>query len=227
MYDKTEIGEKEYSLHDGGVPLVVGVTGHRDLVPEEIPVLRQRVLEFFDELKSLFPTLRIMVMTPLAEGADRLVADVAKELGLPIVVLLPMEKRLYQADFHGDSLTEFHEMMELGETVELPLVGQNTEDDIRGGVARDLQYAQLGAYLAAHSHILLALWDGKLSTSRGGTGHVVQFHQHDIIELIAEGQHRSPIDLPKTKAISFITSFVLEWTMVDRRNHWFRAKRSG
>ena len=200
MYDKTEIGEKEYSLHDGGVPLVVGVTGHRDLVPEEIPVLRKRVLEFFDELKRLFPTLRIMVMTPLAEGADRLVADVAKELGLPIVVLLPMEKRLYQADFHGDSLTEFHEMMELGETVELPLVGQNTEEDIRGGVARDLQYAQLGAYLAAHSHILLALWDGKLSTSRGGTGHVVQFHQHDIIELIAEGQHRSPIDFAEDES---------------------------
>jgi len=182
------------------VPLVVGVTGHRDLVPEEIPVLRKRVLEFFSELRSAFPQLPIMVMTPLAEGADRLVADVAKELGFPTVVLLPMDRHLYQADFQGDSLSEFHEMMELGETIELPLVGDNTEEDITHGVARDQQYEQLGAYLAAHSHILLALWDGKLSTSKGGTGHVVQFHQHDISELIAEGQHRSPIDFAEDES---------------------------
>lgn len=187
-------------MQDNVVPLVVGVTGHRDLVPEEVPLLREQVLGFFARLKSLFPELPIMVMTPLAEGADRLVADVATELGMPIVVLLPMERHLYQADFEGDSLTEFHEMIELGETVELPLVGGNTEADIQNGVARDLQYAQLGAYLAAHSHILLALWDGKLSTSRGGTGHVVQFHQHDIIELIAEGQHRSPIDFAEDES---------------------------
>ena len=187
-------------MSDHSVPLVVGVTGHRDLVPAEVPELRKRVLEFFHKLRSLFPKLPIMVMTPLAEGADRLVADVAKELGLPIILLLPMERHLYQADFHGESLVEFHEMMGLGQTVELPLVSGNTEENIQHGVARDMQYAQLGAYLAAHSHILLALWDGKLSTARGGTGHVVQFHQHDIIELIAEGQHRSPIDFAEDES---------------------------
>ena len=57
---------------------MIGVTGHRDLVPEEIPVLRERVREFFRDLDDLFPGLPVMVMTPLAEGADRLVADVAK-----------------------------------------------------------------------------------------------------------------------------------------------------
>ena len=169
---------------DSGVPLVVGVTGHRDLVPEEVGKLRERVLEFFEQLKSLFPSLPIMVMTPLAEGADRLVAEVAKELGFPIVVLLPMESRLYQLDFQGESLTEFHEMMELGETIELPLVGENTEENIQNGVARDMQYAQLGAYLAAHSHILLALWDGKPSTSTGGTGRFALFSSSMIVRKL-------------------------------------------
>ncbi|MCZ6855224.1 MAG: hypothetical protein O7G86_15040 [Gammaproteobacteria bacterium] len=187
-------------MPDCNVPLVVGVTGHRDLVPEEVPMLRKRVLDFFHTLNGLFPGLSIMVMTPLAEGADRLVADVAKELGFPIIVLLPMERRLYQADFQGESLAEFQDMMELGETVELPLVGENTEADIQKGAVRDLQYAQLGAYLAAHSHILLALWDGKLSTATGGTGLVVQFHQHDIMEVIAEGQRRSPIDFAEDES---------------------------
>ena len=172
-------------MRDSAIPLVVGVTGHRDLIPDEIPLLRKRVQSFFETLRQLFPGMPIMVITPLAEGADRLVADVAKELGMSLVILLPMARHLYQADFRSESLAEFQEMMDLGEIVELPLVGKAAED-LRERAVRDLQYAQLGAYLAAHCHILLALWDGKVSTSTGGTGHVVQFHQHDIIELIAK-----------------------------------------
>jgi hypothetical protein len=183
------------------IPLVVGVTGHRDLLAEELPMIRRRAHEFFTTFMAEFPELQILVMTPLAEGADRLVAEVAGELGLPVVVLLPMPQELYRSDFVGDSLVEFDEMLLLGELVELPLVAGNSVEAVAtGGRARDLQYAQLGAYLAAHSHVLLALWDGKPSEGFGGTGHVVQFHQHDVIELLAEGQQRSPIDFAEDES---------------------------
>ncbi|NIP13556.1 MAG: hypothetical protein GWM88_01965 [Pseudomonadales bacterium] len=180
---------------------MIGVTGHRDLVADELPAIRERVQGMFAELQRQFPELPILVMTPLAEGADRLVAEVASDMGLPVEILMPMPRALYQSDFSGESLVEFDEMLALGEIVELPLVSGNTPEMIAsGGRPRDLQYAQLGAYLAAHSHILLAIWDGKPHESVGGTAHVVQFHQHDIIELLAEGQHRSPIDFAEDES---------------------------
>ncbi|MCB1684874.1 MAG: hypothetical protein KDI31_10320 [Pseudomonadales bacterium] len=185
----------------GLVPLVVGVTGHRDLPVEEQALIKSRIREFFLELRRDYPELPLLVMTPLAEGADRIAAVVAHELGIPISILLPMPLALYERDFTGDSLVEFKEMLTLGERVELPLLEGTDRVAVAGsGRVRDLQYAQLGAYLAAHSHILLAIWDGKPSTSPGGTGHVVKFHQHDVIELIAEGQHRSPIDFTEDES---------------------------
>lgn len=183
------------------VPLVVGVTGHRDLLEGEQDNIKQRVRDFFVQMRASFPELPLMVMTPLAEGADRIAAEVAHELDIPIVVLLPMPQHLYERDFEGESLREFQTMRELGEVIELPLLPELSEADvISQGDGRDLQYAQLGAYLAAHSHVLLAIWDGKPSNAPGGTGHVIKFHQHDVIELIAGGQHRSPIDFTEDES---------------------------
>ncbi|HEY5646300.1 MAG TPA: hypothetical protein VIS76_10175 [Pseudomonadales bacterium] len=184
-----------------GVPLVVGVTGHRDLRGEEEGFIKDRVRAFFDVLVTQFPDLPLLVLTPLAEGADRIAAEVARERGIPLVVLLPMPENLYQSDFQGESLAEFQAMRRLGECIELPLLPGLEESDVRApGAGRDRQYAQLGAYLAAHSHILLAIWDGKPSSAPGGTGHVIKFHQHDIIDLIAEGQQRSPIDFTEDES---------------------------
>ena len=191
----------EHGLPVDRMPLVIGVTGHRDLVESEQAEIKERVRGFFVHMRERFPDLPLMVMTPLAEGADRIAAEVARELGVPIVVLLPMPEHLYQSDFEGDSLSEYQTMRELGERIELPLLPELTEEDVVApGVGRDLQYAQLGAYLAAHSHVLLAIWDGKASNAPGGTGHVIKFHQHDVIDLIADGQHRSPIDFTEDES---------------------------
>lgn len=177
------------------VSLVIGVTGHRDLVPTEVPAITLQVERFFDTLEAEFPDLPIMVLTPLAEGADRLVGDVARSRGYDVFNLLPMPASIYELDFEGESLDEFAEHKGAGEVIELPLVdGSSVEDLAHPGLARDLQYAQLGVYLAAHSHILLAVWDGKPSQATGGTAQVIEFHQRDIVELLAEHQQRSHLD---------------------------------
>ena len=188
-------------INGAQVPLVVGVTGHRDLVAGEQDLIKSHIRDFFESFQHSFPGLPLQIITPLAEGADRLAAEVADELGIPIVALLPMPRALYQDDFQGESLQEFEEWMRLSEIVELQLLpGTGKGDVAEPGEQRDLQYAQLGAYLAAHSHILLAIWDGKISMAPGGTSHVVQFHQHDVIDLIAAGQHRSPIDFAEDES---------------------------
>ena len=49
------------------------------------------------------------------------------------------------------------------------------------GPGRARQYAQAGVFLCAHCHVLLALWDGKVSDQLGGTSQVVRFHHHDVM----------------------------------------------
>lgn len=163
------------------VPLVVGVTGHRDLLPGEVPELRRRVREFLAGLRQQHPDLPLVVMSPLAEGADRMVAEEARALGISLIVPLPFPVALYEKDFRAPgSLQRFRELCADAEVVELPLLPGDTPESIAEyGPRRDAHYARLGIYLCAHCHILLAVWDGKPSDKLGGTAQVVQFHHWD------------------------------------------------
>ena len=46
-------------------------------LPSEIAMLEERVRSFLETLQRKYPDLRVTVLTSLADGADRLVADVA------------------------------------------------------------------------------------------------------------------------------------------------------
>lgn len=165
------------------VPLVIGVTGHRNLVTSELEGIRRRVREFLVGLRQEFPALPLAVMTPLAEGADRLVALEARKLGIPLIVPLPMPRELYIQDFgDADSCAEFDVLCADAEIIELPLLpGQDRDTISHQGQARNLLYGQLGVFVCAHCHILLALWDGKPTDELGGTGQVVYFHHWDVM----------------------------------------------
>ena len=165
------------------VPLVIGVTGHRDLVETEIPGLEKMVRGFLLTMQGRFPDLPLVVMTPLSEGADRLVARVARDMGIPLMVPLPMPRALYLEDFETEaSRNEFRSLCEGAEVYELGVVdGESIENILEPGHARNLQYAQMGTYICAHCHLLLARWDGKPSDLVGGTANVIQFHQWDIM----------------------------------------------
>jgi hypothetical protein len=172
------------------VPLIVAVTGHRDLVAEEIPMLRERVATFLKSLRDEYPDRGVSVMSALAEGADQLVVEEALRLGVPVIVPLPMQRKLYIRDFQSLNAQERFEYLSsrAAETYELPLVAGNTLESISEyGNARDLQYAQLGVFLCAHCHILLALWDGKENDRLGGTGSVIRFHHDDIMPGYTSG----------------------------------------
>ena len=65
---------------------------------------------------------------------------------------------------------------------ELPITPGNTPASIgEPGPNRARQYAQLGVFLCAHCHVLLALWNGKDSDKLGGTSQVVRFHHDDVM----------------------------------------------
>jgi hypothetical protein len=83
-----------------------------------------------------------------------------------------MSRRLYMQDFTTDeSRAEFERLCAAAVDVfELPITSGNTEASIQEpGPGRSRQYAQMGVFLCAHCHVLLALWDGKPSDQLGGT----------------------------------------------------------
>lgn len=166
------------------LPLVVAVTGHRDLVAAEIEPIRERVRNLLTELQEKYPANRIEVLSPLAEGADMLVAEVAIELGVDLVVPLPKPKEVYLQDFLSDAgRLKFASLCDKARDVYTLAFDTPPAPDDMDSLAweRDYPYAQLGAFLSAHCHVLLAIWDGKHSSHLGGTSQVVQFHHDDVM----------------------------------------------
>jgi hypothetical protein len=160
------------------LPLVIGITGHRDLREQDRPVLSESLRTIFRELREQYPHTPFLLITALAEGADRLAAEIALEFDSEMIVPLPFRRELYEADFEtAQSRAEFDSLLDrTNYWFELPLMEGFAEEDIlEYGRPRDMHYAQCGAYIALRSQILIALWNGEFSKLVGGTAHVVQF----------------------------------------------------
>ena len=168
----------------GLLPIVVGVTGHRDLCDDDRGSLEQAVRLFFGRLRDRYPSSPLVLITPLAEGADRLAAHVAIASGATLVAPLPLARTEYERDF-PDTVEEFAALYEHEQTVhrlELPALGPAGEH-LSADDRRDLHYALVGAYVARHSQILLALWDGNESDRIGGTAQIVEFRRTGRFEF--------------------------------------------
>jgi hypothetical protein len=174
-------------------PLVIGVTSHRDLPPEDTEAIRLRVRAFLEELQEAFPGLPLVVLSALAEGGDRLVAEEGLRRGARLVAPLPLPPALYLEDFADDASREaFRALCARAETIVLPTRQGHTRHEISNpGDARDRQYAQAGVYIASHCHILLAIWDGQPSNRLGGTAQIVRYHLTGTLPG-PPGQERDP-----------------------------------
>lgn len=187
----------------GIFPMVLGVTGHRDLRVEDERILEQRVLDLIRMIKRTYPHTPLVLLSPLAEGADRLVAEVALAEGVQLVAPLPMPAEEYESDFEDEISREaFRNLLRRAAySFSLPLRSSLTM--IReGGQARSLQYEQVGAYIARHSQILIALWDGISLNLTGGTSRIIEFQLRGVPEPYASP--RSPLDQLETGLVYHI-----------------------
>lgn len=164
------------------LPLVISVTGHRDLVDSELDSIRARVEAFLLSLQQQFPEYELLILNPLAEGADQLVARVALELGISYIVPLPKPLQQYRAEMKGENAKEEFDFLLSRATSYGELRNQDSrEDEENSPLGTSAAYARLGIYLSSHCHILLAIWDGKATDEIGGTSQVVQFHHDDYM----------------------------------------------
>jgi len=72
--------------------VLIGVTGHRDLRSEDEPALRAAVGGVLDGIARELPHSPLRLLTPLAEGSDRLVAEEALARGFGLIVPLLMQR---------------------------------------------------------------------------------------------------------------------------------------
>ncbi|MCK5876267.1 MAG: hypothetical protein KAG43_01430, partial [Candidatus Marithrix sp.] len=159
------------------IPLTFGITGHRDPRTEDLELLRKQVRKVFKLLQQHCPNTTLQLLSPLAEGADSLVAEVALEENIQLIVPLPMPQSIYEQEFDGQAKQKFRDLLKQASQIfTLPLTEGNTETNIvELNEHRTQQYALVGAFIARHSHILIALWDGVLLDKMAGTAQVVQF----------------------------------------------------
>ena len=105
-------------------------------------------------------------MSPIADGADQIAAEIALELGWDLQAILPFSREHYRASLANHGARErFDELIARSACLlELP-----------GDPAETLDaYVMTGRATVAHCDVLIAVWDGKPPRGRGGTGEVVQ-----------------------------------------------------
>jgi hypothetical protein len=146
------------------------VTGHRRLVDEE--ALAEQVRRALRRIRELLPSsaytpVLFTVISPLAEGADRLVArEVLKTEGADLEVPLPLPREEYLRDFQSDeSKREFDDL--LSQAKEVTELGPSE--------SREEAYQRVGRYVVDRCDVFIALWDGEPSRGQGGTAEIVEY----------------------------------------------------
>ncbi len=124
------------------------------------------------------------MISPVAEGADRLVAREALAAGLPLICLLPFARDDYARDFASErSRADYADLLERSaEVIELPGTHGTVEE-------RDVAYAALSDVLIDRIDLLIAIWDGEEARGLGGTGNSVQSALHRRIPVVWINAH--------------------------------------
>lgn len=153
--------------------LRIGVTGHRRLDDER--TLRQSVrgvLARLDGILSHTPHT-FVVVSPLAEGTDRLVVQEvlawppAWEGGKPrLEAVLPLPPADYVQDFGTEeSRDEFQSLLSRAASVHLLCEAASRTD----------AYQQAGRHVVQNCDVLIAIWDGGPARGKGGSAEIVEY----------------------------------------------------
>jgi len=194
-----EIEDNDYRIH-----LILGITGHIDIPEEDVDKLKEKIKEIFNELKGKYPHTPLLLLTSLAEGADRIAAKAAIEEGIDYVVVLPFPEEEYVKDF-PESKDEYYDLTDKEKHKNLKgifsLKDKIDDGAKKYGPERDKLYENVGAYIARHSQVLIALWDGK-EGKRGGTSEVIKFKLKGLPDEYHP--HGDKLDKPDTGPVYIV-----------------------
>jgi len=199
------------SRYDGLLPITIGITGHRDISPDNLAYCETELLYLFEAISKKFHNSPLHLISALAEGADRLAAHsflnlknklinegnkVAEKWQL--IACLPLPVELYEKDFIETKIEFYDLLSESAKSFNIPIRENNSIESISiNGLQRDLQYQDASRFVASHSDILIAVWDGIDNGLMGGTADTVKLrvsgHKFDRLQklslLAVESRH--------------------------------------
>lgn len=159
-------------------PLILGVTGHRDVLASSAEEHRERIERLFSTLREQAGAGGLVVLSALAEGADQFVAELALEHDIEIECPLPLPLELYEEDFAvGEARRKFRNLVDRSTlSYVIPECEGHPVEKLRSpGAVRDQMYQAVGTHVVNRSDVLVALWDGVVNGKTGGTANTLAY----------------------------------------------------
>jgi hypothetical protein len=153
--------------------LRIGVSGHR--VPPKLPQESEAPLRAHIDriLAAMAAAARkadaateLVIVSSLAEGSDRIVAEAGLAAGFALQVVLPFNRAEYALDFEtATSRRKFEQL--LGRACDVFELGGDADE-------RPRAYEAAGLFMLANIDVLIAIWDGEVADGVGGTAQIVE-----------------------------------------------------
>ena len=197
--------------------LRIAVTGHRDLEPGIQDDVRRAVRDVLSQLLARCRPAQVELLTGMADGADRVVTDVAAELGCGLHVVVPKPLDVYRTELSDAGARRLDELCGRDDvSVSTVVHGGVDAADAADDLDTAMPYQRLGIHLARSSHVLIALWDGQHERKAGGTLDVMtRFLDRDYTPVTSDA-------LPTSMAPGDDVDDLRQPTAA-----WVRADRSG
>ena len=173
----------------------IGITGNRDISNEQSIFIKKSIDDFLKKSLENKSFEEIIILTPLADGVDRIIADVVLDnfSDMRILIPLPFSENLYKNTFEKglktnnisqeNSIKEYEDILQKikkhnkCDDIYINLkfdkenyLNQNTDEQRK---IRNEQYTLLGEYLIEKSDILIAVYDKNREIKKGGTIEIV------------------------------------------------------
>lgn len=162
--------------------LNLGITGHRAIEPGDRAAHAATLAGLFARIAASIDCVAsanarffapappvVTLVSPLAEGADQIAAEVALELGFTLHALLPFSRDIYARDFSGAARDRYLALLARADSV-WTLPEQPAPGPGRPGVNG---YLLAGRATVAQCDILVAIWDGGNARGQGGTTDII------------------------------------------------------
>jgi len=191
-----------------GVPLFVGVTGHRAIPASDEAAAKAAFGALLRKLGDDYPHTSPVVLSALADGADLLAAEEAIARDVAVIACIPISIDAYERDFDPAALARFRAALAACARVEIV----PASDRLAG-------YVAAGMHVARSSHVLVAFWDGRPSRGPGGTAEVVR------ARLTGMAQQREGLaDIPHVPDIGPVAQIVTARADEPRPAHAFALR---
>jgi hypothetical protein len=186
--------------HPSSPSLRIGVSGHR--VPPKLPEKSEAPLRaHIDRIlaavaaaaRKANTATEFVIVSSLAEGSDRIVAEAGLAAGFALQAILPFARAEYERDFETEmSRREFETLLvRAGDVLEL----DGTADE------RPRAYEAAGLFMLANIDVLIAIWDGAVAAGIGGTAQIVERAVADGIAVVwIEPTHPNAMQISRPSA---------------------------